>query len=126
MGSLLVNNQPQKVGRRERPIGACACGFGFLGQLRGSALPLGSAENVGMKVWLPAQCCPCSGTFTSHWGGVGTGWGFLIRQGVHTMRCVAGHGPSQLSPFWFPGFFGFLVIPEPEFFSSLSQHLTEG
>lgn len=32
MGPLLVNNQPQKVGRRERPIGACACGFGFLAQ----------------------------------------------------------------------------------------------
>lgn len=53
MGSLLADNQPQKVGRHERPFGACACGSGFLEQLRGSALPLRSAENVGMKAWLP-------------------------------------------------------------------------
>ena len=45
------------------------------------------------------------------------GWGresvqFLMRQGVHSMRCLAGCSPSQVSVFQFPGVYGFLIHEE--------------
>ena len=79
---------------------------------RGGSAPLpGSVGNVGRK---------CMPTLPSVWSvlcDITLGWGrervqFLRRQGVHSMRCLAGCSPSQVSLVQFPGFCGFLIPEE--------------